>query len=121
MKKIKKKPAKFIEPEIFDHGRMGKHGMKIFHFEMAKEHRRKGHGSRFIRELIEALPENIHCIYVTPANQGDGDPTGFWKKLGFRPVYNVEQGDEDPEEMILGINGHETPDPIPLPWKKRKD
>lgn len=109
-------PMKLIKPEFWEWIKLGSNTEKITFFQMAKRDRGKGHGRRWIKAYLSSRPPHVRFVQVTPSDEGAGDPTPFWEKCGFRWMFDVGPNDEDPGEMIIGVNGHPTPKPRPLPW-----
>ena len=85
---------------------------------MAVPERGQGVGRRYYERWEARLPKDITLIRLEAADAGYGMANGFWEAMGFDYVYTGD-GMEGAEQevkyaMWKGVNGHPTPDPIPL-------
>jgi hypothetical protein len=82
-------------------------------FEVPKDQRGKGLGTKQYQEWEAALPKDIELVRLYAGNtDGSGSSSPFWDKLGFNFVYANEQGSLYDNYMWKGVNGHPTPPSI---------
>ena len=64
------------------------------------------------------LPNSVALVYLLPVESS----RGFWRKLGFAPVYVDEDPDVDTEEMLWAkyVDGRELV-PIEIDWEEWED
>jgi diamine N-acetyltransferase len=66
----------------------------VWRFMIAERHQGRGHGAAAIRLVIEHVrtqpnARELRLSYVP----GDGSPEGFYRKLGFEPTGQVDDGE----------------------------
>ena len=85
-----------------------------------KPYRRMGVGKWLFNELLKGLRDsnNIKRVRLLSSNLGSGPTWDFWSSLGFQKAYDTKKLSRDVDGiyrvMVLGVNGHPTPNPIPL-------
>jgi GNAT superfamily N-acetyltransferase len=66
-------------------------------------HQRRGYGQEVVRQIVELVSAHGATELLTSYVPGDGDPSGFYARLGFVPT-----GDVDPDgEIVLRLSLHD--------------
>ncbi|WP_310622219.1 GNAT family N-acetyltransferase [Flexibacterium corallicola] len=77
-----------------------------------------GIGTQLAKSTMAQASSLIQRVRLRSAALGSGHTMPFWKSLGFQPAYDVTRLSEDIDNvadiLVMGLNNHPTPAPIPL-------
>lgn len=113
--------SKALDQVVINAHRTNDDTIYIEWFEVPEALRGQGLGTAAYEKFEKSLPKKIKYIRLHAADSGSGPSDPFWEAMGFGYRYDFEDEPDatSPDyeafhEMVKGINGTETPEPIPV-------